>query len=65
MSDNTDNKIVENVVESVVESSSKINNSLYLIGGGIIIVLGYFGVKKYFKKNNDVNASEEQNHLDN
>lgn len=59
MSDNTENKIVENVVESVVESSSKTNNSLYLIAGGVIIVLGYFGVKKYLNKINDVNASEE------
>ena len=59
MSDNKDNKIVENVIDTVIESSSKSNKSMYLFAGGIIIVLGYYGVKKYFEKNNDVNASEE------
>ena len=52
MSDNTENKIVE----TVVESTTKSNKALYLIGAGLFALATYIGVKKcyeYMKKKND------------
>ena len=54
MSENTDNKVVETMVNSVTESKS--NNALYLIGAGLFALATYVSVKKcyeYMKKKND------------
>ena len=54
MSDNTENKVVETVVESTSKSNS--NKALYLIGAGLFALVTYAGVKKcyeYMKKKND------------
>ena len=42
MSDNTENKIVE----TVVESTSNSNKALYLIGAGLFALVTYAGKKK-------------------
>ena len=56
MSDNTENKVVETMVNSVTKSTSKSNKALYLIGAGLFALATYVSVKKcyeYMKKKNN------------
>ena len=56
MSEHTENKVVETAVNSVVESTTKSNKALYVVGAGLLAFVTYFGAKKcyeYMKKKSD------------
>ena len=56
MSDNKENKVVEVVVDSVAESTTKSKNALYVLGAGLFVYVTYVTVKKCYEhitKNSD------------
>ena len=49
MSDNTENKVVEVVVDSVADSSKQSKSALYVLGAGLFAFVAYKSLKKCYE----------------